>query len=280
MKPFVFLALASLPGLRTPGAPDDADLAAIERAVLDYAEAYYEVKPEYVERGIHAELVKVGYLLKEDGSYDVKPMDFQGFMDMVMWFASSDRVPEAGPKDVEILDAQDQTALVKLTGSWGSDYMQLAKFDGRWQTKHVIWQRAPRERTEAERAADHEAIERAVLDYAEAFYEVKPELAERSVHPELTKLGFARSDASAAYQAMAMSYDQLLALAATWNEDGSVPADAPKEVRVLDSMDHTACAKLTAHWGTDYMHLVEIDGAWKILHVLWQSAPPEATSEG
>ena len=39
-------------------------------------------------------------------------------------------------------------------------------------------------------SADRAAVERAALDYVEGVYEVKPELIERSVHPDLAKVGF------------------------------------------------------------------------------------------
>ena len=63
-------------------------------------------------------------------------------------------------------------------------------------------------------------------------------------------------------------------LAATYNADGSkVPSDAPKEIVVLDVLDQTATAKLTASWGVDYFHLAKYDGRWQIVHVLWQTLP-------
>ena len=67
-------------------------------------------------------------------------------------------------------------------------------------------------------------------------------------------------------------------MAGTWNKDGRVPDDAPREVTVLDVLDKTASAKLVAHWGVDYFHLVKEDGEWKILQVLWQSPPAGQTS--
>ncbi len=45
-------------------------------------------------------------------------------------------------------------------------------------------------------------------------------------------------------------------------------------VVVLDLLDQTASAKLTASWGIDHMQLGKVDGKWKIRHVMWQSHPP------
>ena len=123
---------------------------------------------------------------------------------------------------------------------------------------------------------ERQAVERAVLDYVEALYEVKPELIDRGVHPELAKRGFGRTPAGA-YQESTMTFAQLRTLAERWNAQGRVnPATAKKEVVVLDLLDNTASAKLVASWGIDYMHLAKYDGKWKIVNVLWQVPPAAA----
>lgn len=35
------------------------------------------------------------------------------------------------PKLVDVLDVQDQTAAVTVTAWWGTDYLHLARYDGR-----------------------------------------------------------------------------------------------------------------------------------------------------
>lgn len=124
----------------------------------------------------------------------------------------------------------------------------------------------------AQSADDRAEVERAVLDYVEGVYEVKPELIERSVHPELEKFGFARRSPDDDWRVIPMTYEELVELAGKYYaESGGAPADAPKAVEILDVMNQTASAKLTASWGVDYFHLAKYDGKWKIVHVLWQS---------
>ena len=120
---------------------------------------------------------------------------------------------------------------------------------------------------------EEEGVRAAVLDYVEGVYEVDPSRIERSVHPELRKLGFYRRGADSPYQMAPMTFEQLVGLAANYNKDGRVPADAPKDVILLDVLDQTASVKLVASWGIDYMHLAKYDGRWKIINVLWQSHP-------
>lgn len=121
---------------------------------------------------------------------------------------------------------------------------------------------------------DAEGVERAVLDYVEGIYEVKPELIDRGVHPDLVKFGYWRNAESGEITSMPMTFDQLRSLAAQWNADGQLGDDAPKRITVHEVWDKTASASLEAAWGVDFMHLVKEDGEWKILQVLWQSYPP------
>ena len=124
----------------------------------------------------------------------------------------------------------------------------------------------------AQTKQDLAGIERAVLDYVEGIYEMKPELVKRSVHPDLKKFGFARRSSDSEWRVIPMTFEQLVELAASYYKDeGGAPANAPKKVEILDALNQTASAKLTADWGVDYFHLAKYDGKWKIVHVLWQS---------
>ncbi len=127
----------------------------------------------------------------------------------------------------------------------------------------------------ARTTAEREAVERAVRDYVEALYQVKPELIERSVHPALEKIGMYRPDNTTSYRLPGkMTFEQLRDLAANWNKDGSQGKDLTYDVVVHDVLDISASAKLSAKWGVDHMHLSKSGGSWKIVQILWQSHPP------
>jgi len=124
--------------------------------------------------------------------------------------------------------------------------------------------------------ADREGVHQAVLDYVEGIYNVQPERIERSVSPNLAKLGFYRPPTETAYRpGRSMAFQQLVEIAKNFNKDGKLSKDAPKDIVIYDVLDQTATVKLTADWGTDYMHLAKIDGKWLIVNVLWQSHPPK-----
>jgi hypothetical protein len=123
--------------------------------------------------------------------------------------------------------------------------------------------------------ADREGVRAAVLDYVEGIYEVDASRIERSVHPELAKRGFFVKRGETGYSSSVMTFQQLVDLAKSYNKDGRVKRDAPKEIVIFDVSDQTASAKLTAVWGIDYIHLAKYDGKWKFVNVLWQTPPPK-----
>ncbi len=153
MKLSLLLALASLFAVSCAApeaSSDDArrslgtaeDRAAVERAVLDYVEGIYEAQPERIARSVHPELAKFGFW-RESASdpYQGMPMTFEALHDLAgSWNADGSRADESSPKEVVVLDVLDQIAVAKLTAAWGVDYMNLAKVDGRWQIRQVIWQ--------------------------------------------------------------------------------------------------------------------------------------------
>jgi hypothetical protein len=125
---------------------------------------------------------------------------------------------------------------------------------------------------------DREAVRLAALDYVEGIYGAQPDRIERSVHPTLVKRGFYKKDAGGPYVESPMTYEQLVKLAGNWNKDGKRDTSI-KKVDVLEVLDQTAVAKVTASWGIDYMLLGKYDGRWKIVQILWQSHPPKGTTE-
>ena len=128
--------------------------------------------------------------------------------------------------------------------------------------------------------ADEDAVRQAVLDYVEGVYNVDPARIERSVHPKLAKIGFYRSATDPTYRpGNGMTFDGLIEVAKTWNKNGKLRKDAPKEIPLFEVLDQTATAKLVAEWGIDYFHLAKFDGKWMIVNVIWQSPPKKPTAK-
>jgi len=119
------------------------DNAQIESAVLDYVEGFYEGDTTRISRSVHADLSKFGYSYDKDSqSYKGHSMTFDGAIDFALDVKhnSDYAAPPNATKRIEILDAQDKIANVKLTAYWGIDYLLLAKYDNKWMVTKVLWQ--------------------------------------------------------------------------------------------------------------------------------------------
>ena len=129
------------------GAQSPAERAAVERAVLDYVEGFYEGDTTKLVRSIRPEVTKYGFFIPRDSTrYVGEPMPWHEFLSYARSIREQNRqAPATAPKHVEIFDVQDQTASAKLTAWWGTDYLLLAKYDGRWMIRQVLWQSPPRQ---------------------------------------------------------------------------------------------------------------------------------------
>jgi hypothetical protein len=134
------LMLAISAPLAAQGAKDHKG---VRDAVLDYVEALYEVQPERIAKSVHPSLHKQGMMSRDSENYrGPAPMTYQELYDLAGSWNTDNKAanPDTAPKTVEVFDVQDATALAKLTASWGTDYLLLAKLDGKWMIMQVLWQ--------------------------------------------------------------------------------------------------------------------------------------------
>jgi hypothetical protein len=122
------------------------DEAGVRAAVLDYVDAIYEVEPDRIERSVSKDLVKRGYWRESpDAAYEEFPMTYEQLHQLAShWNADGHLDTSTAVKEIVVLDVLDKTASAKLVADWGVDYMHLAKVDGRWMIKNIIWQSPPR----------------------------------------------------------------------------------------------------------------------------------------
>jgi hypothetical protein len=132
----------------------------------------------------------------------------------------------------------------------------------------------------AQSRADSAAVRQAALDYLDGFYEGDSTKHVRAIRPEVYKYGFGRSRDAVRYSpGQQMTWPQFHAFSGRVKASGKAPDPKwPKQVALLDVLDQTAAAKVTAWWGTDYLLLGKFEDRWMITHVLWQSPPPKSTA--
>jgi len=122
-----------------------ADREAVKRAVLDYVEGFYEGDSAKLARSIRPEVYKYGFWKARDSTrYAGEQMTWPEFFSYARNVKANNRqAPPTAPKRVEVYDVQDQTASAKLTASWGTDYLLLGKYNGKWMISSVMWQSLP-----------------------------------------------------------------------------------------------------------------------------------------
>jgi hypothetical protein len=118
----------------------DRDL--VYGAIEDYVDALYLVQPERIKKSVHPELMKKGFRKAKDKTeYDyVGVMTFDQLVELAGKWNAKGWLAKDAVKKIDIYDVQDQTASAKLTAHWGTDYFQLAKFDGKWMIVNILWQ--------------------------------------------------------------------------------------------------------------------------------------------
>jgi hypothetical protein len=114
----------------------------VRRAVLDYVEGFYEGDSLKLARSVRPEIFKYGFWIPRDSTrYAGERMTYPEFFEYAHNVKSKNhQAPPTAVKKVELLDVQDQTAAAKLTAFWGTDYLLLGKYDGKWMISSVMWQ--------------------------------------------------------------------------------------------------------------------------------------------
>ncbi len=133
----------------SPGRTDakaDADAIAIQRAALDYIDGWYTGDAVRMERALHPRLAKrvVGTNPRSGRSV----LHEGSALELVQETRTGEgrQTPVATRReDVRILDRFADMATVRVDATDWVDYLQMARFDGRWVIINVLW--APRPKT-------------------------------------------------------------------------------------------------------------------------------------
>lgn len=124
-----------------PAQTKEADRADVRRAALDYLDGFYEGDTAKLVRAFRPEMFKYGFFRDSTGRYSGSRMTYDDAIAYAKRVKARNTPPNPSwPKQVDIYEVLDQTASAKVTAWWGTDYLLLAKYNGRWQISHVLWQ--------------------------------------------------------------------------------------------------------------------------------------------
>ena len=114
-------------------------------------------------------------------------------------------------------------------------------------------------------------IKRVALAYIESQPQPNPKQMEGALHPRIVKRSVFKNKKTQKDYVSEFSAENLVILAESYNTNGDkFPKTPKKEVKLLDVSVLTASVKLIADEWFDYMHIVKLNGEWKIINVLWQ----------
>ena len=134
--------------------------------------------------------------------------------------------------------------------------------------------------TQAQSAADSNAIRQAALDYIEGYYEGDGARMERALHPELAKRIVRTNDQGGGRSQLGQMSAMSLILGTRAGGGKDIPvAERRKDVTIFDIYQNAASAKIYASGWVDYLHLAKWNGRWVIVNVLWELHPKQPTGQ-
>jgi hypothetical protein len=143
---YAILAALALGAIVPPAAAQQAaDREGVRRAALDYLEGFYEGDSAKIARSVRPDARKIGYYTSRGAaSYEAEEMTYAVMIEYTNNFRKSGRkTPATAPREVIVGEVNDQTATAKVVAWWGIDYLQLARYDGKWMIVNVMWQSPP-----------------------------------------------------------------------------------------------------------------------------------------
>ena len=249
---------------------------AVERVSLNYIEGFYEGDTEKLSSCLDPKLHKFGFWKNKD-SQKYKSAGFMSYKQAIAYAENVKKTKKFAksnaPKKVEVIEVLEKIAITKVTAWWGIDYMLLAKNDGKWMIRQILWE-GPTPNASPTKI-DKKGAKKAGLNYLAGFYEGDTMKLTNSLKTTIFKYGYSFNKKTGNYkQGKQMTFEKAIAFAENVKRGKWLPkANAPKEAEVLDIMNHTAAVKVTAYWGIDYLLLSRNGDKWMIEQVLWAGFP-------
>jgi hypothetical protein len=140
----VLLALAVTITPSLVAGQSSADSAAIRQTALDYIQGWYAGDGPRMERALHPELAK--RIVRSDslGRYRLDTQSAMTLVQNTRTGGGKDTPAADRHDDVRILDIYRNAASVRIDASYWVDYLQMAKWRGRWVIVNVLWELKPK----------------------------------------------------------------------------------------------------------------------------------------
>jgi hypothetical protein len=121
--------------------------------------------------------------------------------------------------------------------------------------------------------SDAQLVKEVLYNYMDGFYKGDSTLFHRSIDPKVNKFGYYLENGK--YIGDGMSFREMIGFAKNVREGKfQFKTNPRREAIVLEVNDKTACGKVLADWGFDYILLAKENNQWLVKYVLWQNDPP------
>ena len=144
IKNTFFLLLLTAAFSVSTQAQDATDKVAIEKAIMNYVNAFYEADTTKAYESIARDLAKRGYYTTKEGNVAEAKMSFEQLVRLAQRWKATQTITAETPRKVTVFDVLDKIASAKVEAKWGIDYFHLAKVNGAWTIINVLWQDHPK----------------------------------------------------------------------------------------------------------------------------------------
>jgi hypothetical protein len=122
-----------------------ADSAGIRETAMNYIEGWYAGDAARMEKALHPELAK--RVVTTDVRSGRSQLESIGAMTLILRTRAGGGMhtpAEAQTKDFRLLDIFANAAVARVTASDWVDFLELAKWNGRWVIVNVLWEYRPK----------------------------------------------------------------------------------------------------------------------------------------
>lgn len=248
-----------------PAIDNSSDLQSIISAALDYAEGYYTGNSARMEKALHPALIKRGLIkISKTGSPVLVQMNAETLIE-----AARNNKPKLGENpDIKaaVLEIHGNIATAKVFTPGFNDYLHFVKQNGEWKLANVLW--CPP--VEAE-SANKETEEQSVIDAINEFYTAAKNsdaaLFSKVIYADMIKRTCTPSTENGKYFLRDVNSETLTEAVKTGM--AKLPEGIGEvQPQVLDLYEHIASAKVTIGGITEYLHLAQQNGQWRIVNGL------------
>ncbi|OWP74506.1 nuclear transport factor 2 family protein [Flavobacterium oreochromis] len=111
-------------------------------------------------------------------------------------------------------------------------------------------------------------IKKVALDYIESQHNPNPSQMEQALHPRMVKRTFWKDKSTEKDFLRETTTESMVLLAESYNKKGNkFPKNPKKDIIFLDVSNRIASLKLIADEWIDYMHIIKLNGKWKLVNV-------------